>query len=353
MVGGVEHLGQRDEVKEDGGDGGWDGDVPPAGTVVEGSGQNRERGYAVEKDCDSEPEEGHRKVRERLNWRIFSISGSRDDGPGALGMLLGVNAFAVILSVFLLAPAGLRSQAQSDVDAAVLLQRAVDKYEQAKASKTRFTYLELTHTKNFSEKGKKTVDYTELFEVTYIADLEYSRLLEVDGKALKGTALEAEQKRYDDAVRERSALDGYARAKIQHKKMLNSGINFRALTTDYRSSVVDHVVEGDCACVLIDAVPLSSAAKKHYRIWVDPVTSEIRRLDFNQLADEGDLLSGGAGTETLQYMDGIPLVVRSHFDVYSILINKKVRVVSDHDYTRFRKFLVTTTIVPVEPGDRQ
>jgi hypothetical protein len=83
------------------------------------------------------------------------------------------------------------------------------------------------------------------------------------------------------------------------------------------------------------------------------VTSEIRRLDFNQLADEGDLLSGGAGTETLQYMDGIPLVVRSHFDVYSILINKKVRVVSDHDYTRFRKFLVTTTIVPVEPGDRQ
>jgi len=59
-VGGVEHLGERDEVEEDCGDGGGDGDVPPAGTVVEGGRQNRERGDAVEKDRDSEPEEGHR-----------------------------------------------------------------------------------------------------------------------------------------------------------------------------------------------------------------------------------------------------------------------------------------------------
>ena len=59
VVSGVEHLGQRDEVKEDGGDGGWDGEMTPAGAVVESSGQNRERGYAVEKNRDSEPEEGH------------------------------------------------------------------------------------------------------------------------------------------------------------------------------------------------------------------------------------------------------------------------------------------------------
>jgi hypothetical protein len=60
VVGGVEHLGERDEVEEDGGDGGGDGDVTPAGTVVEGGGQDRERGDAVEKDRDSEPEEGHK-----------------------------------------------------------------------------------------------------------------------------------------------------------------------------------------------------------------------------------------------------------------------------------------------------
>jgi hypothetical protein len=260
-----------------------------------------------------------------------------------------VNAAGVALSLFLIVFGGLRPQAQSDVDPAALLQRAVDKYEQAKTSKTRFTYLELNHTKNFNEKGKQTIDYSELFEVTYIADLEYSRLLEINGKPLKGRALEDEQKRYNEAVRKRSALDGFARAKIQHQKMLDSGINLRELPTKYRSTVVDHVAVEDCDCVLIDSGPLSDAAKKHYRIWLDPATSEIRRLDFNQLADEGDMLSGWAGTETFRYMDGIPLIVHAHFDGNAMLGSKKVRVVSDHEYSQFRKFSVTATIVPVAP----
>jgi hypothetical protein len=59
-VGGVEHLGERDEVEEDGGDGGGDSNVTPAGTVVEGRGKNSERGDAVKDDCDFEPEERHR-----------------------------------------------------------------------------------------------------------------------------------------------------------------------------------------------------------------------------------------------------------------------------------------------------
>ena len=59
MVGGVEHLGERDKVEEYGGNGGGDGDVTPTGPVVQGGRQNRERGYAVEEDRDSEPEEGH------------------------------------------------------------------------------------------------------------------------------------------------------------------------------------------------------------------------------------------------------------------------------------------------------
>jgi len=59
VMGGVEHLGEGDEVEEDGSDGGGDGDVTPARAVVEGSGQNPQRGYAVEEDRDSEPEEGH------------------------------------------------------------------------------------------------------------------------------------------------------------------------------------------------------------------------------------------------------------------------------------------------------
>jgi hypothetical protein len=275
-----------------------------------------------------------------------------DLGRG-LRYAVGVKAPAVALSLFLLASASLRPQAPSDADATALLQQAVEKYEQAKASKTRFTYLELIHTQNFNQKGKKTVDYTQLFEVTYIADLEYSRLLEVNGKPLKGKALEDEQNRYDEAVRERSALDGFARAKIQHSRMLDAGVKLRDLLTEYRSSAVQSVTMEDCNCVLVDLVPVSSVAKKHYRLWIDPGTSEIRRLDFEQLGYEGQFLSGGSGTETIQYLDGVPLVVHSHFDGRALLNNETVRVVADHTYSRFRKFSVTTTIVPVEPGEKQ
>jgi hypothetical protein len=61
MVGSIEHLGQGDEVEEDSGDGGGHGKVTPAGTIVEGGGQDRQGGYAVEEDRDSEPEERHRQ----------------------------------------------------------------------------------------------------------------------------------------------------------------------------------------------------------------------------------------------------------------------------------------------------
>jgi hypothetical protein len=241
------------------------------------------------------------------------------------------------------------AQSQSEVDPTTVLRLAVDKFEKAKDSKTRFTYLQLNHTQNFNEKSKKTVDYTQLFEVTYIADLEYLRLLEVDGKALSGRALAAEQKRYDDAVRERSALDGFARAKIQHQKMLDAGVNLGDLLTEYRSSIVDRVSMDGCDCVVIDLVPMSSEAKKHFRLWIDADTSEIRRLDFEQLADERELLSGGTGTVTYQYLEGVPLVIHSHFDFRAMLNDRIMRVVADHRYSRFRRFSVTTTILPVGP----
>src|SRR5438270_11321638 len=67
MVGCVEGFGERDEVEEDSGDGGGNGDVPPAGAVVKGGGQNGERGDAVEENRDSKPEERH-KVILWLSW---------------------------------------------------------------------------------------------------------------------------------------------------------------------------------------------------------------------------------------------------------------------------------------------
>ncbi len=81
VVGGVEHLGQRDEVEEQRGDGGGDGDVAPAGAVVERGGQDGERGYAVEENRESEPEEGHIFLVAGVNWpQTLSISWREEVG---------------------------------------------------------------------------------------------------------------------------------------------------------------------------------------------------------------------------------------------------------------------------------
>jgi hypothetical protein len=252
--------------------------------------------------------------------------------------------FVLIVWVLVVA----RGYAQSDADPSAVLRVALDKLDAAKHSKTRFTYFDLNHTQNFNEKGKKTADYTQLFEITYIADLQYSRLLEVDGKVLKGKALDAEQKRYDDAVRERTELDDKARAKMQHQVLKDAGLVLGDLK-NYRNTVVDHAVIDGRDCAVIDSTPISDAQQKRFKIWLHTAKEEMLRLEFTQLADEGDMLSGGTGRLDWIYMDGTPLVVRSHIDTNTPLGEKRIHLVVDHDYSQFRKFSVTTTIVPVTP----
>ncbi len=242
-----------------------------------------------------------------------------------------------------------RLLAQADRDPAELLREAVDQLNQGKISKTRFTYLDLSHLQNFNEKGKSTLDIVRLTEITYIADLEYSRLLEVNGKPLTGKALAEEQQRYDDAIRGRSALDDKARAKLWHYTTKNTGVNLNLLPTSYRSSVVGHAAVDGRDCLLIDSVPLDATQQKHYRTWVDPATSEMMRMEFTQIADEGDVFSGSTGATTLTYIDGIPLLTTSHIDAMVKNKNKRSRIVVDHTYSRFRKFSVSTKIVSVEP----
>ena len=81
VVGGVEHLDERDEVKEDAGERGGNTKVTPAGAVVEGRGQNREGGDAIEKNREPEPEEGH--CRQTPVYRAGGLTRIRGDERGS------------------------------------------------------------------------------------------------------------------------------------------------------------------------------------------------------------------------------------------------------------------------------
>jgi hypothetical protein len=61
--------------------------VSPARAIIEGGRQNRERGYAVEEDRDSEPEEGHRNGSPAAKLANLQYIGNGEmTGPGWAGL---------------------------------------------------------------------------------------------------------------------------------------------------------------------------------------------------------------------------------------------------------------------------
>jgi negative regulator of sigma E activity len=250
---------------------------------------------------------------------------------------------------------GVRLHAEDDPDPLSLLRPAFQKMEQSRGTFTRFTFHDLRHNLNFNEKGKKTADETQLYDVTYIGDLQYSRLLEVDGRPLEGRQLAKEQQRYDDAVRQHSALDDAARAKISHEvmKSLGATVSLSDLSSKYRSVTTGRSSADVCDCVVIDSNPLPDGPQRSYKFWVDSEKQEVMRIDFMLLADEEDTLKGSAFSFQYIYIDGIRLVSHSVIDATILLNKKRVHVVTEHTYSNFRKFSVTTTILPVESDRKQ
>lgn len=260
-----------------------------------------------------------------------------------------------IVWLLLIVSMSARLWAQKDSEPLALLRPAFQKFELPKGTQTRFTYLDLRHNVNFNEKGKKTADETQLYDVTYIGDLQYSRLLEVDGKALRGKALAKEQRRYDDAVREHSALDDAARAKILHEvmKSLGANISLSDLSSKYQNSITGHAAPDLCDCVVIESSPLPGGPQRSYKFWVDSMRQDVMRVDFKLLADEEDRMKGSTFRFEYTSIDGIPLVSHSVVDATIQMNRKRVHVVTEHRYSNFRKFLVTITIVPMESNSKQ
>jgi hypothetical protein len=257
--------------------------------------------------------------------------------------------------LFLIIFVGVWLRAENESEPLVLLRPAFQKMDLPKGARTRFTFLDLHHNVNFNEKGKKTSDETQLYDVTYIGDLQFSRLLEADGKPLKGRQLAKEQQRYDDAVREHSALDDVARAKILHEAMKSFGasITLSELSSKYQNTIAGHSAPEVCGCIIIKSSPLPGGPPRSYRFWVDSEKQEVMRIDAALLADEEDKLKGSAFSFQYTYIDSIPLVSHSFIDATILMDKKRVHVVTEHTYSNFRRFSVTTTIVPVESREKQ
>jgi hypothetical protein len=205
-----------------------------------------------------------------------------------------------------------------------LVREAVAALDELRLAAPRFTYFELAHTQNRGPNGKLYYDRTELSETTYLDDLPYQRLVEVNGKPLIGKAFHAEQARYDQAIRDRSALDTATRAKLAKQLHISLKLPYPLLTTHYQlTDLRQEMLDGHSVHV-IDATPLpasDSVPTRHLRLWIAPSSPGtpplllLLRTDFDYLAPDNGILPGSSGQILYTLIDTIP--VPSHYEIHS------------------------------------
>lgn len=245
------------------------------------------------------------------------------------------------------------SYAQSLDEANSLLKAATEKYKPNEAGKARFTYREVRHQTNYKPNGKKTFDGTSLYETIFLYDKEYQRLLEINGKPLEGKTLEAEQKRYEEAVNRQNGLSLQQRAEQAHGRFANVNINFHKLLTLYDNRITRHEMIDGHECTVIESVPKSSAPdapQRHVTIWIDEKNHEVAKVAFELLADEEGLLKGSSGWFTMKTIDGVAVDTTNHIDY--LIADKKhkekefARVVTDSSFSDYKRFTSSSLIVP-------
>lgn len=239
-----------------------------------------------------------------------------------------------------------RPDAQStDAGARALIAKAIELRQNDRVL-PRYTYFVLNHTVNRTAKGRVFLDTTTLYEYTWIGELPYGRVVELQGKPLKGKALADEQARYDKAVAEHGGLDVDARAKAKRYYVLDTSLSLEALlTTAYTLGEVRREALGGALVHVIDCGPRESGSRvatRHVTLWISD-SGVVLRDAYEVIADEADRLRGSHGQEDFQLIEGNALPLHSVFH-----LNAPNGNTGDFEstYSRFRRFSVTTRIVP-------
>ena len=249
---------------------------------------------------------------------------------------------------FVVLPFPLTSQSATSPMPQALIEKAIN-LRKSDTTLPRYTYFMLSHTQNRTQKGKLFLDITTLYEYTWIGDLPYGRVVELQGKPLKGKALGDEQARYDKAVAEHGGLDVDVRAKAKNYYVLDTALRLEPLLTPaYSVSEIRQDTLAGSLSHVIDCVPASSldsshpVATRHATLWITD-SGVILRDTYEVVADEPDKVHGSHGQEDFQLIEGNRLPLHSFFH-----LNAPNGNTGDFEatYSRFRRFNVFSRIVP-------
>jgi hypothetical protein len=240
-----------------------------------------------------------------------------------------------------------------------LAEAAMARYKAEAASKTRFTDFALIHTLNFNDTGKKTFDILELFEETWINNLPYNRLVEFNGKPLKGKQLRQEQERYDQAVANRQPLGDEERAHLlklypvymdaEPQKALGPGYILREVRQEDSPHGLLHIIEA------ISNQPMFDKCRWRYLLSISDRTPTLFafRADVDDQTHPSNMCKDSFGEASWELVDGIPKISHYHDHFFLMARQKRLTIDGEGTFTRYRRFTTQVTIGPatVIPSD--
>jgi hypothetical protein len=201
-----------------------------------------------------------------------------------------------LCSATLLAAALAHHPAQP-LDARSTVQAALDNRKADATSDTRYTNLRHVNETNRDAKGKVVYRWNRVFEETWINNLPYQRLVERDGKPLKGKDLRREQQLYDDAVHGRHPLGNTERIVLEGSHPVSSGMRLAdALKPTYTVTEVGQEPSPEGPLRIIEAARTrskSTGCSWRYRLWINDKL-QLLRFHADVAPNDGQTSCGDA-----------------------------------------------------------
>ncbi len=215
---------------------------------------------------------------------------------------------------------------------------------------THYTYKETEHNQNYID-GKLVVDHTTVTENIFINNLPYTRKLMVDGQPLEGKELKAEQKLYDQAIKDRRALDAAGRAAIEKHALRSTSPNIDRLSTLFVLKLDGHqTIDGE-DCVILDAMPQPDNTNpdlaQHIRIALEADTGDVLDVNVEFLEDDNGFSKGSVLHTRYKIVGANPLPDFQNWDTvvrFKELLGKAITIHRERTFSDYKRFRATVTI---------
>jgi len=208
---------------------------------------------------------------------------------------------------------------------------------------------------NLKPDGTMLEELTRRYEVTWINDLPYMHLLEIDDKPLTGDALRKEQKRYDDAIAKKKDLGQSTRTKTDGYKVTKPSPGYDiALSPTYRlheisletaDGRVNHVIEAR----LVPNPEDKPRCLWRFMFWISDKDHALVHALIDTSEDTSEACQNTRFEESYAMVDGLtkPIYRSARFNMPW---KKGYMHVQDYEgFTGYRRFQTDVTIHPGGP----